>query len=490
MFKQQIHKEINMDWEIIRSNKNKWIILFTVLMVTFMATLDGSIVNVALPVMTNALNVTSASIQLVVTSYLIIISATILLFGRLGDMIGKSKIFIFGIGLFTLGSLLCGITSTLSFLVLSRVIQAIGAAGTMANSQGIITEVFPPNERGRALGINGTFVALGSLLGPAVGGFILDVGKWEYIFLINVPIGIITLILGIKLLPKATKSIKEKLDGFGAILFVFAIVPLFVALGKGQEIGFTNPIILGCFAVSVMAFILFVMVERRQQNPLLQLEIFKNKLFSLSIFCAFLSFIAIFCSNIIQPFYLQDARGFSPSTAGLVMMTYPLVISVIAPVSGYLSDKFGSALLTLIGLSLTTLGLFLMSSLTDYSSKISMVVFTAVMALGNGLFQAPNNSLVMSSVPRDKLGIAGSVNALIRNLGMICGIALSTIILYNRMSYKIGYHVTDFVVGRNDVFIYGMRIVYITAALICLVGVALTTSRLLNKKTKSETVLE
>ena len=479
-----------MDLASIRSNKNKWIILVTVLMVTFMATLDGSIVNVALPVMTNALNVTSASIQLVVTSYLIIISATILLFGRLGDMIGKSKIFIFGIGLFTLGSLLCGITSTLSFLVVSRVIQAIGAAGTMANSQGIITEVFPPNERGRALGINGTFVALGSLLGPAVGGFILDVGKWEYIFLINVPIGIITLILGIKLLPKATKSIKEKLDGFGAILFVFAIVPLFVALGKGQEIGFTNPIILGCFAVSVMAFILFVMVERRQQNPLLQLEIFKNKLFSLSIFCAFLSFIAIFCSNIIQPFYLQDARGFSPSTAGLVMMTYPLVISVIAPVSGYLSDKFGSALLTLIGLSLTTLGLFLMSSLTDYSSKISMVVFTAVMALGNGLFQAPNNSLVMSSVPRDKLGIAGSVNALIRNLGMICGIALSTIILYNRMSYKIGYHVTDFVAGRNDVFIYGMRIVYITAALICLVGVALTTSRLLNKKTKSETVLE
>ncbi len=474
----------------IRSKKNKWVILFTVLMVTFMATLDGSIVNVALPVMTNALNVTSASIQLVVTSYLIIISATILLFGRLGDMIGKSKVFMFGIGLFTLGSLLCGITSTFSILVLSRVIQAIGAAGTMANSQGIITEVFPPNERGRALGINGTFVALGSLLGPAVGGFILDVGKWEYIFLINVPIGIITLFFGFELLPKTNKTIKEKLDGFGAILFVFAIVPLFVALGKGQEIGFTHPMILTSFAVSIIAFIIFIMVERRQENPLLQLEIFKNKLFSLSIFCAFLSFIAIFCSNIIQPFYLQEAMGFSPSTAGLVLMTYPLVISVIAPVSGYLSDKFGSEILTLIGLSLTSLGLFLMSSLTDYSSIISMVVFTAVMALGNGLFQAPNNSLVMSTVPRDKLGIAGSVNALTRNLGMICGIALSTIILYNRMSYKIGYHVTDFVVGRNDVFIYGMRIVYITAAVICLVGVVLTSSRLLSKKTKSETVLE
>jgi EmrB/QacA subfamily drug resistance transporter len=278
----------------IRSNKNKWVILFTVLMVTFMATLDGSIVNVALPVMTNALNVTSSSIQLVVTSYLIIISATILVFGRLGDMIGKSKVFMFGIGLFTLGSLLCGITSSFSILVLSRVIQAIGAAGTMANSQGIITEVFPPNERGRALGINGTFVALGALLGPAVGGFILDVGKWEYIFLINVPIGIITLFFGFKLLPKATNTIKEKLAGLGAVLFIFAIVPLFVALGKGQEIGFTNPIILASFAVSVIAFIIFIMVEKRQENPLLQLELFKNKLFSLSIFCAFLSFIAIF----------------------------------------------------------------------------------------------------------------------------------------------------------------------------------------------------
>ncbi len=470
-----------MDSASIRSNKNKWAILFTVLMVTFMATLDGSIVNVALPVLTNALNVTSASIQLVVTSYLIIISATILLFGRLGDMIGKSKVFMFGIGLFTLGSLFCGITSSFSFLVMSRVIQAIGAAGTMANSQGIITEVFPPNERGRALGINGTFVALGSLLGPAVGGFILDVGKWEYIFLINVPIGIITLFFGVKMLPKATKTIKEKLDGFGVVLFIFAIVPLFIALGKGQEIGFTNPMILGSFAFSIIAFIIFIVVEKRQENPLLQLEIFKNKLFSLSIFCAFLSFIAIFCSNIIQPFYLQDARGFSPSTAGLVLMTYPLVISVIAPVSGYLSDKIGSEVLTLIGLSLTSFGLLLMSTLTDYSSIITMVVFTAVMALGNGLFQAPNNSLVMSTVSRDKLGIAGSVNALIRNLGMICGIALSTIILYNRMSYKIGYHVTDFVVGRNDVFIYGMRIVYITAAVICLFGVFLTASRLFSK---------
>ena len=168
--------------------------------------------------MAKSLNVTSAGIQLVVTSYLIIISATILVFGRLGDIVGKTKVFKFGIALFTLGSLFCGITSSLPLLVLARVIQAIGAAGTMANSQGIITEVFPANERGKALGITGTFVALGALVGPPLGGFIVDATSWEYIFLINVPIGIITLFYGFKILPKGTQNSKGKIGWTRSII--------------------------------------------------------------------------------------------------------------------------------------------------------------------------------------------------------------------------------------------------------------------------------
>lgn len=466
------------------SNKNRWVILFIVVMVTFMSTLDSSIVNVALPVMAKALNVTSAGIQLVVTSYLIIISATILVFGRLGDIVGKTKVFKFGIALFTLGSLLCGITSSLEILILARVIQAIGAAACMANSQGIITEVFPSNERGRALGITGTFVALGSLIGPPLGGFIVGASSWEYIFLINVPIGIIILFYGFKILPKGHKKAKGKLDGLGAVLFMFAIVPLFVALGQGQQVGFTQPIILSGFLIAIIAFIAFIMVEKKRENPLLQLQIFENKLFSLSIFCAFISFVAIFCSNIIQPFYLQDVMKFSPAFTGLILMTYPLILSVVAPISGHLSDKIGSEILTFIGLLVTSLGLLLMSTLNEHSSIISMVLFIAAMSIGNGLFQSPNTSLIMSTVPRDKLGIAGSINALVRNLGMVCGIALSTTLLYNGMSYKIGYHVTDYVAGRNDAFIYGMKIVYITAAIICMVGATLTFLRLFRSKAK------
>ena len=472
------------------SNKNRWVILLIVVMVTFMATLDGSIVNVALPVMAKVLNVTSVGIQLVVTSYLIIISATILIFGRLGDILGKTKVFKIGLALFTLGSLLCGITTSLPILVLARVIQAIGAAGFMANAQGIITEVFPANERGKALGITGTFVALGALVGPPLGGFIVDGFSWEYIFLINVPIGIITLIYAFKLLPKGHIIAKGKLDGLGALLFMFAIVPLFVGLGKGQEVGFTQPIVLVCFLVAIISFIIFIMVEKKREHPLLQLEIFENKLFSLSIFCAFISFVAIFCSIIIQPFYLQDVLKFSPASTGLVLMIYPLILSVVSPFSGHLSDKVGSEILTFIGLVLSSLGLLLMSTLNEQSSMISMVFFIAIMSIGNGLFQSPNNSLVMSTVPKDKLGIAGSVNALVRNLGMVCGIALATTILYSRMSYKIGYHVTDYVVGRNDVFIYGMKTVYITAAVICMIGAILTSLRLFKSKAKLESVPE
>lgn len=473
-----------MDSENNSNNKNRWVILFVVVMVTFMATLDSSIVNVALPVMAKSLNVTSAGIQVVVTSYLIIISATILIFGRLGDILGKTKVFKFGIALFTLGSLFCGVTNSLQFLVLARVIQAVGAAATMANSQGIITHVFPSNERGRALGIIGTFVALGALVGPPMGGFIVDATSWEYIFLINVPIGVITLFYGFKILPKSHKTEKVKFDLLGALLFIFAIVPLFAALGEGQEIGFTKPIILVGFLIAIISFVIFIIIEKKIENPLLQLEIFTNKLFSLSIFCGFISFVAMFCSTIIQPFYLQDVMKFSPSITGLILMVFPIVLAVVAPISGHLSDKIGSEILTLIGLAIMSLGLLLMSTLNEKSSIIRMVFFIGAMSLGSGLFQAPNTSLIMSTVPKDKLGIAGSINALVRNVGMVCGIALSTTLLYNRISYKIGHHVIDYVVGRNDAFIYGMRIVYITAAAICIIGAVLTFLRLKNNKNR------
>ncbi|MBL4935910.1 MFS transporter [Clostridium sp. YIM B02515] len=467
-------------------NSSRWIILFTILMMTFMSTLDSSIVNVALPAMSKHLNVSMASIEWVVTSYLIIISASILMFGRLGDIKGKTKVFKFGIILFTFGSLLCGISNSLVILVASRVIQAIGAAASMATSQGIVTHVFPSNERGRALGLTGTFVALGSMVGPPLGGFIITVLSWKYIFLINVPIGILSFTLGMKTLPKEMNKLNEKLDFKGTILFAASIVLIFGSLTQGQNTGYNNPAIITGFVLAIVSMAAFLIVEKKISMPLLDLEIFKNKLFSLSIFCGFVTFIAIGSSNIIQPFYLQDVKKLSPGTTGLIMMVYPIVLSVVAPVSGYISDKIGSEFLTFIGLLISSTGLLLMSTLTQSSYLWILIIFVGAMALGNGLFQSPNNSLIMSTVPKHKLGIAGSVNALVRNLGMVLGVSLSTTLLYNRMSYKIGYRVVNYVENRDDVFVYGMKYVYIAAASICFIGAILTAYRLYGSKIKNK----
>ncbi len=463
------------------ANYKKWTIMSIIILSTFMSTLDGSIVNVALPRMAKTLGTTSASIQLVATCYLITIAGTVLIFGRLGDILGKTRVFTIGLGVFTIGSLLCGLANSFLLLIIARIIQAIGAAGTMANNQGIIAETFPPYERGKALGLNGTAVALGSLVGPGLGGLIVGASSWEYIFLINVPIGLITLVLCIKLLPKGHREAFGRFDVLGAGLFLISIVSLFSALNEALNRGFTDPLILLGFALSMVSFPAFIIVELKRDNPMIQLQIFQSTLFSLSIFCGFISFLAIFCSNIILPFYLQDVIKFSPQNAGLMLMIYPLILSVVAPISGHLSDKIGSELLTFIGLLTSSGGLIMMSTLKENSSLISMLIFIGIISVGMGIFQSPNNSLIMSSVSRDKLGIAGSINALVRNLGMICGIALATTMLYSRMSSIIGYRVTNYVEGRGDAFIYGMKAVYLTAGCISLVGAALTLIRLIGK---------
>lgn len=467
-------------------HKNRMLILINIVLMTFMATLDGSIVNVALPNISQKLSVSKEAITWVVSSYLIVISASILIFGRLGDIKGKTKVFQYGIILFTVGSLLCGISNSFIILIIARSIQAIGAAATMANNQGIITHVFPSSERGRALGISGTFVALGSMAGPPIGGLIISKLSWNYIFLINVPIGILVFLLSVKNLPKSNKDMNETLDTKGAVLFAVTIVALFLSLINGEDYGYNQPLILGGFILALICFILFIYIEKRAEYPMLQLSLFHNKLFSLSIFCAFISFLSISSSMILQPFYLQDVLKYSPAATGIIMVVYPLVMSVVAPASGHLSDKIGSEFLTFIGLVATSVGLFLMSTLNEHSSLSVMIPFIVIMSLGNGLFQSPNTSLIMANAPRNMLGISGSVNALIRNLGMISGTSISILILYSGMSNKLGYKVSTYISGRDDAFVYGMRGAYLVAASISALGAILTAFRLYKiRKSKS-----
>ena len=235
------------------------------------------------------------------------------------------------------------------------------------------------------------------------------------------------------------------------------------------------------FIISLTLFAIFIRVEKNSDNPMLDIKIFKNRLFSLSIFCGFTSFISIGAVNIILPFYYQDVLSLSPSTAGLMMTVSPIILAVVAPLSGYLSDKIGSEKISALGLSILSIGIISLVIFNVNTSLIVVGILVGLLSLGSGIFQSPNNSLIMSTVEKNELGIAGSINGLVRNLGTTTGIALSTSILYSRMSSKLGYKVSGYVDGRADVFVYAMRFVFIGIGVICLIGAILSVIRVVKK---------
>ncbi|GAT18298.1 major facilitator superfamily transporter [Secundilactobacillus silagincola] len=466
-----------------RVQRHRWWILAAVGLFTFMSTLDASIVNIALPVISKNLSIPMNQSEWVVSIYLIVICALLLLFGKLGDSLGKINVFRIGTLLFVFGSLLAGFNGNFYLLLSARVVQALGASMTMANNNGIITEIFPFSERGRALGMIGSFVALGAIAGPGLGGIVLSHLPWGYIFWLNVPIGVVTIIIGQVILPADITKTHEKIDRFGAVTMALFMVSLFVGIFLGQEIGFTNPLILGLFVFAIVIGAVFVRIENHQANPLLSFSLFKNGAFTMSLLCAFLIFVTNFFFNVISPFYLENARGLKPNVAGLILMAYPIVQVIVAPIAGAISDRIGPELITFCGLIL-----ILMSQigymLTDLTT--SLWLFTAIVGFvgfGNGIFQAPNNTIVMSAVDPENLGIAGGMNALVRNLGMVVGVSFSTTVLFSAMSHYQGTKVTTYLNGQPDVFIYGMHVSFLIAAIICAIAAMITGYRLIKRPT-------
>lgn len=467
-----------------RVQKHRWWILAAVGLFTFMSTLDASIVNIALPVISGDLNVPMNQAEWVVSIYLIVICSLLLLFGKLGDSIGKIRIFRIGTVLFVFGSLLAGFNGSFYLLLAARVVQALGASMTMANNNGIITEVFPFSERGRALGMIGSFVALGSIAGPGLGGIVLSHLSWGYIFWLNVPIGVITIIIGQTILPKDLTKSHEKIDRIGAATMALFMVSLFVGIFLGQEMGFTQPLILSLFVFALIIGAIFIRIERQLDRPLLSFALFKNGAFTMSLLCGFLIFVTNFFFNVISPFYLENARGLKPNTAGFILMAFPIVQVIVAPMAGAVSDRIGPELITFCGLII-----ILMSQigymLTDLGTPLWL--FTAIVGfvgLGNGIFQAPNNTIVMNSVEPQNLGIAGGLNALVRNLGMVVGISFATTVLFAGMSHDMGEKVTTYLKERPDVFIYGMHIAFLIATIICAIATLITGYRLIKRPTE------
>jgi len=455
----------------------KWLILLNVSVSIFMATLDGSIVNIALPIISNELRVTISSIQWVVTSYLLAISVLLLVWGKLSDLYGKKYIFAFGFIIFTAGSAMCGISTNLSMLVVSRILQAVGASAMMALGQGIVARVFPANERGKALGITGTTVAIGSLVGPSLGGILVHAAGWQSIFFINIPIGIIGTILTFAILPNIhDKPDKKVFDLKGAVFFSSSILLLFIGLLFLQEGKLSITWFIPMLIMSIAFLFIFISLEKKAENPLISLKLFRVHEFSFGLGSAFLSFIAISSTLLFMPFYLQFALKMNTLTAGLLISFYPITAAVVAPISGWLSDKITYRPLTVTGLTISTIVLFIFSTLNQNSSHYEIALLMALLGAGVSIFQSPNNSSIMGAVPKHQLGVAGGINALFRNLGMVSGTTFSVLIFSFIARMNIN-SLEDNVTTNTVLFLKGFRGVLIFAALACLLSACISLTR-------------
>lgn len=402
----------------------KWGAMLAIGMSVFMGTLDISIVNVSLPTLVGQLNTKFATIQWVVLAYALVITSSMPGVARLGDMWDKKRLFNAGLALFTLGSLLCGLSPNIGWLIAFRAVQGCGAVMTQALGVAIIVEVFPAAERGRSLGIIGSIVSVGIAMGPAIGGLIIGLMGWRWIFLVNVPVGFFALIAAWRFLPTSPAYQRNQTFDIPGSLLLFLTLGCF-ALGMtlGQTQGFGSATVRWMLFMPCLGLALFVILERRGSQPMVDLSLFKDKLFCLNLLMGFLTFVTL-GTMLLIPFFLELVKGYPPQKLGFLMMMIPLAMGLTSPLSGALSDHFGPRGISLIGLLVTIGGCLSISTLHADVSVFGYLLRTAPLGIGLGLFQSPNNSAVMGAAPPERVGVVSGLLALSRTLGQTTGVPL------------------------------------------------------------------
>jgi EmrB/QacA subfamily drug resistance transporter len=410
--------------------EKKWKIFFLVGTSIFMSTLDSSIVNVALPFMLQDLKSDIQVIQWVVLIYLLTVSSLLLTFGRLSDIKGRKPIYVTGFSLFTAGSLLCGMADTPAWLIISRSVQGLGASMLMACSPALIVDVFPPHERGRALGMIGAVVAAGLTTGPVAGGMILQYLSWRYIFYINLPIGIAAAVGGLVLLSgkEDAGGSKEPMDLSGSIILVVFLVSLILVLTQIPSWGVLSFTTLFFFSLSIASGWAFAVNEKKADFPLFDMSLLRIRMFVFPVMASAVLFAALFIIIFMMPFFLAYPCGFSASKTGSVMIVPFLFLLIISPVSGALYDKIGSRKLCLAGMGLVAVSLIILTTLDTVTGAWPVVWRIALAGIGTALFTSPNNTAAMNSVPVQRRGIASGAVATARNVGMVTGVAIAGLV--------------------------------------------------------------
>ena len=462
---------------------NKWLVLTAVMLGSFITPLDSSIVNTILPEITTSLDTDISIVQWVPIVYLLAISCLILLNGRLGDMIGHKKIYLYGVAAFTITSVLCGASLNIWMLIIFRALQGLSASMILAVSFALVVSAFPASERGKALGVYAVIANAALAMGPTLGGIIAEHINWRYVFFINAPIGIISVLWAARIIPRSNTKPGQRLDIPGALSAFIFLPALLLYFNRSEEWGWASPLSLTMLALAVVFGVIFFWIERTSRQPMLQLKIFSNRVFVFASMSYFLGYITIMALIFLTPFYLKFVLDYSIFKVGLVMVAYPVVGLVVAPSVGTMSDRFGTRIFAIGGMGITAVGLFLLSSLGQSAEVLDIVLSLLIVGLGFSMFATPNNSTIMGSVSPEYLGITSGVLTALRYVGMMFGIAITGAVLYGLAPIAASKDPSIFTYDEKGEFMNGLQWAYIAAAAAATAG-TLTSVLAVNRRPK------
>ncbi len=451
---------------LLAKENRKWWILASVSFALFMIMLDNTVVNVALPTIQRDLGIGVSELEWVVTGYALSFAVLMLTGGKLADMFGRRRVFLIGLAIFTLASLLCGLAGNAELLIAARVLQGVGAACMMPATLSIITATFPPRERGAALGIWAGVSAMALAIGPLVGGLITEHIGWNWIFFINVPVGAAGLVAARVIIPESRDTSKEqRLDLPGLLSSGIGLFALVYALIEANSRGWTSPLILGLFAVSLIAGAVFVVLELHQRVPMFDMTLFRNPTFAGANTVALLVSLAMFGVFFFISLFMQNVLGYSAVRAGAAFLPMTILIILVAPVAGKASDRLGSRWLMTGGMTLVASSLLVFAQLQSDSSYVSLLPGMVLGGFGMAITMTPMTAAALSSVPVDKAGVGSGMLNTFRQVGGSLGIAVMGAILASGSNAALSRGAT-----QPDAFIDGLHNALYTAALIALAG--------------------
>ena len=410
----------------IKNNNYKWIALSCTTIGALMSVMSGSTLMIALPDIMKELHASMGVLTWILMGYMLVLTIFVPSIGRVADMFGRKKLYVGGFAVFTLSSLFCAWSNTGMQLLVYRLIQAGGGALMVANSTAIVTDAFPKNELGKALGLNIMFISIGSVIGPILGGFLVHIG-WRSIFYINIPIGVIgTLWAALQLKEIRHYEEKQKFDWLGTITFTIGMFCLLMALTIGSFVSWHSLSVLVLLGITVITMPLFI--------HMLDTRLLKTRILACAYASNFFNGIARGAVTFLMVFYFQCIKSLDAMTAGILLAPFAIAMLVTSPISGALSDKYGSRVLSSVGLLMSALGLLGLMMLNVNTPTWQLIIWMFIMGVGSGLFFSPNTNSIMSSVPEDKRGIASGVRTMCNNAGNMLSIAISMAVIASSVS--------------------------------------------------------